>query len=42
MKAELEIVMLDQDVVTVSGGESVACECFIMGIASTNDTEDDC
>ena len=42
MKAELEIVMLDQDVVTVSGGVEPSCECFIMGIVKANDVEDDC
>lgn len=42
MKAELEIVMLDQDVVTASTGGNTPCECFTMGFVSDNMAEDDC
>lgn len=40
MKASLEIVLLAKDIVTSSGGSE--CGCFVMGILSNNDTEDDC
>ena len=41
MKAYLEIVKLNNDVVTVSGGET-SCECYKPGFVSLNDAEDDC
>ena len=42
MKAYLEIVKLNNDVVTASGGSEPACECYVPGFVTLNAAEDDC